>query len=100
MEVNMAPAYEFHAKAVAMKEAENESNKRWLFKCPYHTPFLPEILSQYPKASFIWIHCDPLKSISSTCDLRNCLERIWGEGWNTEQEKKDGVHNYTLPYFQ
>ncbi len=96
---NMAPAYEFHAKALAMKEAENNSNKRWLLKCPYHTLCLPEVLSQYPKASFIWIHRSPLKVLSSICDLTDTLKGMWGEGWETKQDKKDGVLNYSLPLY-
>ena len=48
--------------------------KNWLFKDPSHIEHIPEILKIYPKARFIHIFRDPIKSITSTCSL---TEKLW-----------------------
>ncbi len=86
-EGEMTPAYEFHAKVLALKEAESDSNHRWLLKMPYHTFFLPEVMHQYPKVSFIWIHRDIEEVVPSYIELLHGIRKIWGDTL-TEEEKK------------
>ncbi len=96
-EGTMTPAYEFHAKVLAMKEAESDSNHRWLLKMPYNTFYFPEVMQQYPKASFIWIHRDMEEVVPSFIDLQFCLSTIWGEKL-TEQEEKTEAWKYIHDY--
>ncbi|WP_188316885.1 sulfotransferase family protein [Solihabitans fulvus] len=40
-----------------------------VLKCPFHTWFLPELVSAYPNARFVHLHRDPAKAITSTASL-------------------------------
>ncbi len=96
----MSPAYEYEAKVLAMKERENELNGRWLLKDPNHVLFLPDIVQLYPKASFIWIHRDPLEVVPSHLYLQKTLSGVFGEGLKTEQDMKESGRKALNMYSQ
>ena len=48
---------------------------RWLLKDPGHIGRLSEILANYPDASFIQIHRDPVETIASICSLTEKTRR-------------------------
>lgn len=40
-----------------------------VLKCPFHTWFLPELVTAYPNARLVHLHRDPAEAISSTASL-------------------------------
>ena len=44
--------------------------RRWVLKGVSHQHRLPELLSAYPDAIFVWIHRDPLQAIASRFELQ------------------------------
>ncbi len=99
---NMTPTIDFHSKYLAMMEAANEadSSRPWLLKHPYHTLGLHEILSYYPKASFIWIHRDPRYILPSNLLLDDQLYTLEGIRWSSEQARVDWVRSKSLPAYK
>ena len=73
METDFTNVFEWHRKFFQILELSGRP-KNWLFKDPSHIEHIPEILKIYPKARFIHIFRDPIKSITSTCSL---TEKLW-----------------------
>ena len=73
METDFTNVFEWHKKFFQILELSGRP-KNWLFKDPSHIEHIPEILKIYPKARFIHISRDPIKSITSTCSL---TEKLW-----------------------
>ena len=48
--------------------------KQTALKCPDHMMFLPDIVKTFPDSKIIWVHRDPLDSISSYCPM---IESVW-----------------------
>jgi hypothetical protein len=42
---------------------------RWVLKCPTHLGRLPELLRQFPDATLVWTHRDPVTVMGSICSL-------------------------------
>ena len=73
METDFTNVFEWHKKFFQILELSGRP-KNWLFKDPSHIEHIPEILKIYPKARFVHIFRDPIKSITSTCSL---TEKLW-----------------------
>tara|TARA_X000001036_G_scaffold134836_1_gene127620 strand:- start:1937 stop:3100 length:1164 start_codon:yes stop_codon:yes gene_type:complete len=64
----------------------NGSNKTAL-KCPDHMMFLPDIVKTFPESKIIWIHRDPLDSITSYCPM---IESVWNLFFGGENKSSVG----------
>ena len=58
----------WHTRFLQVLEQTNKPI-RWLLKDPTHIHHIPELLSAYPGAYFVFIHRDPTASIPSICSL-------------------------------
>ena len=65
---NFDPAMLWHERFLQVLEQTNTPN-RWLLKDPTHVHHIPELLSTYPDAYFVFIHRNPTKTIPSICSL-------------------------------
>ena len=43
--------------------------KRWVLKCPTHLAHLDELIRQFPDATIVWTHRDPVTVVGSICSL-------------------------------
>ena len=58
----------WHARFLQVLEQTN-TPIRWLLKDPTHVHHIPELLSAYPGAYFVFIHRNPTTTIPSICSL-------------------------------
>jgi hypothetical protein len=42
---------------------------RWVLKCPTHLGHLEELMQQFPDATIVWTHRDPVDVVGSICSL-------------------------------
>ena len=64
-------------------------------KCPDHMMFLTDISNIFPDAKFIWIHRNPIESISSYCPMINSVWKLFFRN----VQKKD-VGNFIVDLYE
>jgi hypothetical protein len=74
-EADMAPAYRYHRKFLQLLQWRHPG-ERWLLKSPAHQWCLDAVFAEYPNATIIHTHRDPLKVLASTASLTAHLQRI------------------------
>lgn len=65
---NMQPAYEYLARVLRVLQWAKPA-QRWNLKLPPDLFALEAIAATFPDAQFVWLHRQPVKSISSICSL-------------------------------
>lgn len=68
--------------------SETNKDKKTVLKCPDHMMFLPDIVKTFPESKIIWIHRDPLDSISSYCPM---IESVWNLFFGGDNKSKAGA---------
>jgi len=66
---NATIAYMHHRRQLQLAFHQRPRGKRLVLKDPTHTFFVDAILRTYPSAKFIFIHRDPVETLSSICSL-------------------------------
>jgi hypothetical protein len=74
-EADMAPAYRYHRKFLQLLQWRH-GGERWLLKSPAHQWCLGALFAEYPNATIVHTHRDPLKVLASTASLTAHLQRI------------------------
>jgi len=74
-EADMAPAYRYHRRFLQLLQWRHPG-ERWLLKSPAHQWCLPALFGEYPDATIVHTHRDPLKVIASTASLTAHLHRV------------------------
>jgi hypothetical protein len=74
-EADMAPAYRWHRRFLQHLQSEHPA-ERWLLKSPAHLWHLDALAAEYPDATVVHTHRDPLKVIASTSALAAHLRRM------------------------
>jgi hypothetical protein len=74
-EADMAPAYRYHRKFLQLLQWRH-AGERWLLKSPAHQWCLGAVFAEYPDATIVHTHRDPLKVLASTASLTAHLQRI------------------------
>ncbi len=72
---DMAPAYRYHRAFLQLLQWHH-GGRRWLLKSPAHQWCLGALLAQYPDATVVHTHRDPLKVLASTASLTAHLQRL------------------------
>lgn len=62
-------AYRHHRRQLQLAYHQRPSGKRLVLKDPTHMFFIDAILRVFPNARFIFIHRDPVETLSSICSL-------------------------------
>lgn len=63
-------------------EAANPSNPQyptWMLKCPFHMPYLTELVTEFPDATVVWTHRNPVECIASGCSLYEAMLHMVAE---------------------
>ena len=71
----MAPAYRYHRRFLQVLQWHH-GGIRWLLKSPAHQWCLGDLFNEYPDATIVHTHRDPLKVIASTASLTAHLHRL------------------------
>jgi hypothetical protein len=74
-EADMASAYRYHRMFLQLLQWRHPG-ERWLLKTPGHQWCLAALFAEYPDASIVHTHRDPLKVIASTASLTAHLQRL------------------------
>ena len=63
-----APGYRYHKRVLKLLQWYRP-RQRWLLKAPSHIMRLPLLFAEYPDASLLWPHRDPVQSVASFTNL-------------------------------
>lgn len=74
-EADMSSAYRYHRQFLQLLQWKHPAD-RWLLKSPAHQWSLPALFAEYPDATIIHTHRDPLKVIASVASLTSTLQRL------------------------
>ena len=74
-ETDMASAYRWHRQFLQHLQS-NQPPQQWLVKSPAHLWHLGALMGEYPDATVILTHRDPLKVIASVSALAGVLRRL------------------------
>lgn len=69
-----APGLRYAKRAMKLLQWKNP-RRRWLVKSPDAMRYLPDVIKVFPEVQLIWMHRDPLKTISSVVSLVGTL--LW-----------------------
>ena len=71
-------------KATLIEDPFDDKQNHFCMKSIQHFAFIKYLLKNFPEGKFIWIHRDPIESLSSTLPLFNQVRMTFGE-CNTEE---------------
>lgn len=71
----LAQAFAYEKRVLKYLQWKNPG-QRWLQKCPVYVDMMLDALKEFPDARFIWMHRDPIKSLSSAVAVAGTL--YWG----------------------
>ncbi len=55
-----------------------------MLKCPFHLPYLTELHTEFPDATIVWTHRDPVECIASACSLYHTLMKLTADTWTID----------------
>ena len=62
------PSYRYHKRVLKLLQWYRP-RQRWLLKAPSHIMRLPVLFAEYPDASLLWPHRDPVQAVASFTNL-------------------------------
>ncbi len=74
-EADMASAYRYHRRFLQLLQWRHPG-ERWVLKTPAHTWCLGALFAEYPDATIVQTHRDPLKVLASVASLTEHLQRM------------------------
>lgn len=89
-EADMAPAYRYHRKFLQLLQWRH-GGERWLLKSPAHQWCLSTLFAEYPDATIVHTHRDPLKVLASTASLTAHLQRLAREQTSIPEQAAEWV---------
>lgn len=77
-------------------EDRRDADFTWMLKCPFHLPYLTELLNEFPNSTVVWTHRNPVDCVASACSLYETLMLFNFEPSSIDKEKLGkGVLDYT-----
>ncbi len=70
---SMVPALTDYKRLLKLLQWRNP-RQRWVLKAPSHLAWLPDLVTVFPDARFIWTHRDPLKAMASVVNLIGSMQ--------------------------
>jgi Sulfotransferase family len=89
-EADMTPAYRYHRKFLQLLQWRH-GGERWLLKSPAHQWCLSTVFAEYPDATIVHTHRDPLKVVASTASLTAHLQRMAREQTSIPEQAAEWV---------
>jgi len=72
----LAELYAYYADLLRLIDWQRPG-ERWILKSPAHLWGICELFAEFPDASIVWSHRDPVASIASICSMTHLLMRTW-----------------------
>jgi hypothetical protein len=94
-DADMAPAYRYHRRFLQLLQWRHPG-ERWLLKTPGHQWCLGTLFAEYPKATIVHTHRDPLKVLASTASLTAHLQRLASDQTSIPEEAAEWVDYLVL----
>jgi Sulfotransferase family len=89
-EADMTPAYRYHRKFLQLLQWRH-GGERWLLKSPAHQWCLSTVFAEYPNATIVHTHRDPLKVVASTASLTAHLQLMAREQTSIPEQAAEWV---------
>jgi len=70
-------AYRHHRRQLQLVHHHRPYGKRFVLKDPTHTFFIEAILEVFPDARFVFVHRDPVDTLSSMCSLHASARSVF-----------------------
>lgn len=94
-DADMVPAYRYHRRFLQLLQWRHPA-QRWLLKSPAHQWTLGALFSEYPDATIVHTHRDPLKVVASTASLTAHLQRLASEETSVPDRAEEWVEYLVL----
>lgn len=75
-------AYRLHRRFLQYWQASEDKPRRWILKSPDHIFTLAELLEEYPDASIVMTHRDPVAVLPSVANLTMTLRRLFSSAFD------------------
>lgn len=89
-------AYRHHKRQLQLAYAQRPHGKRFVLKDPTHTFFVEAILDVFPNARFIFIHRDPVDTLSSICSLHAYARSVFSSDVDARAIGRELVSSYMV----
>jgi hypothetical protein len=89
-EADMASAYRYHRRFLQLLQWRHPG-ERWLLKTPGHQWCLSALFTEYPDATIVHTHRDPLKVLASTASLTAHLQLLASDHSSIPEEAAEWV---------
>jgi hypothetical protein len=76
--------YAYYRKQLQLLQFHRPHGKRWVLKDPAHLVALDTLQELFPDASFVWIHRDPARVLSSIASLTAYTRAIFSDHYDAE----------------
>jgi hypothetical protein len=67
------------------QDEDRHCDFRWILKCPFLLPYLPELTASFSDATVIWTHRDPVECIASACSLYEIMFDMTINTWTIDR---------------
>lgn len=78
--------YRKYLQLLAWQDVNRHTEFTWMLKCPFHLPYLTELHQEFPDATIVWTHRDPVECIASACSLYECIMKIVADSWTIDRQ--------------
>jgi hypothetical protein len=95
LEADMAPAYRYHRRFLQLLQWRHPG-ERWLLKTPGHQWCLDALFAEYPDATIVHTHRDPLKVLASTASLTAQLQRMASDHTSIRVQASEWVEHLVV----
>jgi hypothetical protein len=89
-------AYRHHKRQLQLAYIQRPYGKRLVLKDPTHTFFVEAILEVFPNARFIFIHRDPVDTLSSICSLHAYARSVFSDDVDAHALGEELVSSYLM----
>ena len=89
-------AYEHHRRQLQLAFHQRPYGKRLVLKDPTHTFFVDAILKVHPNARFMFIHRDPVETLSSICSLHAYARSVFSDDVDASALGEELAESYML----
>jgi hypothetical protein len=89
-------AYRHHRRQLQLAYHQRPYGKRFVLKDPTHTFFVEAILKVFPDARFVFIHRDPVDTMSSICSLHAYARSVFSSDVDAHAVGAELASSYLL----
>jgi hypothetical protein len=89
-------AYRHHLRQLQLVHRHRPYGKRFVLKDPTHTFFVDAILEVFPNARFMFIHRDPVATLSSICSLHAYARSVFSSDVDAHAIGAELLDSYML----